>query len=75
MSDKAQELYDAAFAVLPYLKVSTDPFVREAIEELVKDRDLSAGVRLRREAEAADRKDAAIGLARACSSMLEEIAR
>ena len=60
MSDKAQELYNAAFAVLPYLKASTDPYVREAIEELVKDRDLSAGDRLRREAEAADRRDAAI---------------
>ena len=57
MSDKAQELYDATFAVLPYLKASTDPYV---FDELVKDRDLSAGDRLRREAEAADRKDAAI---------------
>lgn len=60
MSDKAQELYDATFAVLPYLKASTDPYVQEIIDELVKDRDLSAGDRLRREAEAADRRDAAI---------------
>ena len=56
----AQELYDAAFAVLPYLKASTDPYGRETIEEFVKDRELSAGDRLRGEADAADRKDAAI---------------
>ena len=56
----AQELYDAAFAVLPYLKASTDPCGRGTIEEFVKDRELSAGDRLRREADVADRKDAAI---------------
>jgi hypothetical protein len=57
MSDKAQELYDAAFAVLPYLKASTDPY---NFNEMGKDHNLSAGDRLRKEAEAADRKDAAI---------------
>jgi hypothetical protein len=57
MSDKAQELYDAAFAVLPYLKASTDPY---NFDKMKMEHDLSDGDRLRRDAEAADRKDAAI---------------
>jgi hypothetical protein len=57
MADKVQELYDAAFAVLPYLRASTDPFDLEAH---AGRRRLSAGDRLRKEAEEADKQDAAI---------------
>jgi len=55
--DKVQELYDAAFAVLPYLRASTDPF---ELSSLSKHHGLSAGDRLRADAEEADRRDAAI---------------
>lgn len=57
MTDKVQELYDAAFAVLPYLDASTDPFDLYAHAERGR---LSAGDRLRKEAEEADKRDAAI---------------
>jgi hypothetical protein len=57
MSDKIQELYDAAFGVLPYLKASTDPFDLAAHADRAR---LSAGDRLRKEANEADKRDAAI---------------
>jgi hypothetical protein len=55
-----QELYDAAFGVLPYLKASTDKSEQRSTEDLVGYLNLSAGDRLRFEAAEADRKDAAI---------------
>jgi len=58
MTDKVQELYDAAFAVLPYLTASTD--ATDYISEIAGRARLSAGDRLRLEAEEADKRDAAI---------------
>jgi hypothetical protein len=57
MTDKVQELYDAAFGVLPYLKASTDPYDLGAHADRAR---LSAGDRLRKEAEEADKRDTAI---------------
>jgi len=58
MTDKVQELYDAAFEVLPYLRASVDPY--DAISSIAAPARLSASDRLRKEAEEADKRDAAI---------------
>ena len=58
MTDTVQELYDAAFAVLPYLTASTD--ATDYISKIAGRARLSAGDRLRLEAEEADKRDAAI---------------
>ena len=60
MTDKVQELRDAAFALLPFLTASTDPYERETLDELTAAASLSRGDRLRREAEQADNYDVAI---------------
>jgi hypothetical protein len=59
MTDATKELYDAAFALLPFLKASTDEY-GQSLDEMVAHGRLSAGDRLRKEADQADKKDAAI---------------
>jgi hypothetical protein len=62
MSDKLKELLEAAHAVLPYLRASTDGLsARAEVAEFARRRGtLSEGERLRLEADEADKKDAAI---------------
>ncbi len=62
MGDKLEELLEAAHAVLPYLRVSTDPHrgLSEVSESAMRIINHSAGDRFRLEADEADRKDAAI---------------
>ena len=61
MADNAlQELIDAAHGVLRYLKASTDPYERQETDALLEHLKRSAGDRLRKEVEEADKKDTAI---------------
>ena len=57
MSNTAKELYEAGFALLPYLRASTD---EPLLDQWIARGRLSAGERLRKEADEADRKDGAI---------------
>jgi len=62
MADKVQELYDAAMGVLPYLELSGEKGEKPGMswEEYRAWLTLSEGERLRRRAEEADKRDAAI---------------
>lgn len=59
MTDKARELYDAGFALLPFLRASTDTYGK-SLDEMRNEISGSHGDRQRREADESDRKDAAI---------------
>jgi hypothetical protein len=70
MSGKAQELYEAATALLPFLEASTDP--SDYLNKALQHKDETQAQRLRRQADEIEAKDAAIHRFRAAAVAFEE---